>query len=118
MGQRVVQAPRLAAAAAAEQGSDCLENAHLEEPNMVCSECGVCERCDACSQLEYVFECKREVAYGATVLPKRQRLTQGKLWREQVAALELLVMDFGHRFGDVPGAYMANLAELQLFGIL
>ncbi len=22
--------------------------------------------------------------------------------------------DFGHKFGDVPGAYMAHLAELQL----
>ena len=47
-------------------------------------------------------------------MPRKQRLELGKLLSEQVALLEFLVEDFGHKFGAVPEAFMDNLAELQL----
>ena len=52
--------------------------------------------------------------YGSTAFPRKRRLELGKLLIEQIACLELLVEDFGHKFG----AFMANLAELQLYVML
>ena len=84
----------------------------------LCSECGVCERCEACSQLESVFETPLELVcdsdYGSNAMPRKQRLELGKLLSEQIAMLELMDEDFGYKFGAVPEAFMANLAELQL----
>ncbi len=56
----------------------------------------------------------RDSDYGSTAMPRKQSLELGKLLSEQIALLELLVEDFGHKFGAVPEAFMANLAELQL----
>ncbi len=85
-----------------------------EETSNLCSECGVCERCEACSQLEPLFEGVRDGVYSLAALLRKQRLKLGKGWSEQVGMLELLLEDFGHKFGNVPEAYMAYLAELQL----
>ena len=56
----------------------------------------------------------RDSVCGSTAMPRRQRLKLGKLLSEQIAMLEFLVEDFGYKFGAVPEAFMANLAELQL----
>ena len=78
------------------------------------SECGVCERCEACSQFERLFEGVRDGVYNLAALPRKQRLKLGKGWSEQVRMLERSLEGFGHKLGDVPEAYMAHLAELQL----
>ena len=56
----------------------------------------------------------RDGVYNLAALRRKQRLKLGKGWSEQVGMLELLLEDFGHKFGDVPEAYVAHLAELQL----
>ena len=66
---------------------------------------------------ETPLELVRDSVYGSTALPRKRRLELGKLLSEQIAMLEVLVEDFGHKFGAVPEAFMANLAELKLYVI-